>query len=333
MVYRIFGAEPSPYSVKLRSYLRYKALPHEWVPRSLANEEEFRALAKLPLIPLLVTPEGEAMQDSTPVIEELERRHPEPALQPADQGLGFLSCLIEDYADEWGNKPMFHYRWTYEADQAHGAAWIAEQISPAGSPEDRASWAKMIRERMVPRLAFVGSHEGTREVIEGSYRRQLRLLEAHLAVRPYLFGGRPCLADFGWWGQLYELSIDPTPGALMRETAPHVVAYVERMLHPVARGGFETWASLAATLMPVLREEVAGLFLPWSDANARALARGDEQFTVELEGAPFTQSVQKYHAKALGVLRARFAALDKSNWVMEVLESSGCRAFLEGERA
>jgi hypothetical protein len=26
--YRIYGAEMSPYSVKVRSYFRYKALPH-----------------------------------------------------------------------------------------------------------------------------------------------------------------------------------------------------------------------------------------------------------------------------------------------------------------
>jgi len=29
---RIFGAELSPYSVKVRSYFRYKRIPHEWVP-------------------------------------------------------------------------------------------------------------------------------------------------------------------------------------------------------------------------------------------------------------------------------------------------------------
>ncbi|MFP6624076.1 MAG: glutathione S-transferase N-terminal domain-containing protein, partial [Myxococcota bacterium] len=33
-VYRIFGAEISPYSVKVRSYYRYKGIPHEWIPRT-----------------------------------------------------------------------------------------------------------------------------------------------------------------------------------------------------------------------------------------------------------------------------------------------------------
>lgn len=35
--FRIFGAELSPYSVKVRSYFRFKQIPHEWIIRSAAN--------------------------------------------------------------------------------------------------------------------------------------------------------------------------------------------------------------------------------------------------------------------------------------------------------
>lgn len=328
--YRIFGLEPSPYSVKVRSWFRYKAIAHEWVARTLAREEEFQAHARLPLIPLVVTPQGEGLQDSTPLIEEIERRHTDPATQPADGSLAFLSCLIEEYADEWVNKPMFHYRWTYEADRIHGAAWIAQLVLPEGSEAEREGMAEFIRKRMVPRLGLVGSSEDTRGVIEASYRRQLEILDAHLAHRPYLFGGRPCLADFGYGGQLYELYRDPTPGQLMGECAPHVVAYVQRMLFPTASGGFETWATLGATLTPLLGEEVAGRFLPWSDANARAVADGAERFTVDLGGTAFGQRPGKYHARSLAVLRARYGALERAGWLAAVLAETGCRQWLEG---
>ena len=33
-VYRIYGSEMSPYSVKVRSYFRYKGIPHSWIPRN-----------------------------------------------------------------------------------------------------------------------------------------------------------------------------------------------------------------------------------------------------------------------------------------------------------
>ena len=101
----------APYSVKVRSYFRYKQLPHAaGCVRTPDVEDEFARYAKLPLIPLVVTPEGRGIQASTPIIEQLEARHPEPSIHPPDPAAAFISALIEEYADEWGNKPMFHYR-------------------------------------------------------------------------------------------------------------------------------------------------------------------------------------------------------------------------------
>ena len=56
--YRIIGAEMSPYSVKVRSYFRYKAIPHQWVLRNAASQAEYEKYAKMPIIPLVVTPDG-----------------------------------------------------------------------------------------------------------------------------------------------------------------------------------------------------------------------------------------------------------------------------------
>ena len=53
--YRVIGSEESPYSVKVRSYFRYKSLPHQWLTRNQAGDL-FQTHAKLPLVPLVVTP-------------------------------------------------------------------------------------------------------------------------------------------------------------------------------------------------------------------------------------------------------------------------------------
>ncbi len=76
--FRLYGAELSPYSVKVRSYLRFKGIPFEWLQRTQARQEEFARYAKLPLVPVLVDANDNAMQDSTPMIEALEREFPEP---------------------------------------------------------------------------------------------------------------------------------------------------------------------------------------------------------------------------------------------------------------
>jgi glutathione S-transferase len=327
-VYRVFGSELSPYSVKVRSYFRYKRIPHEWLVRSAATEEEFQRHAKLPLIPLVLTPAGAALQDSTPIIETLERVHPEPALQPADATLAFLSALIEEYADEWGNKPMFHYRWFYPPDQDSAADRIARSIMPGVAEDALASAIGVVKTRMVPRLAFVGSSAETKDVIEGSFLRQLAILERHLAPRSFLFGDRPALGDLGLYAQLYQCSTDPTPGALMRARAPRTLAWIARMLDPRADGEFEPWEALAPTLTPLLRDEVGGIFLPWSAANARALAAGERTFRVALAGKPFVQETQKYHAKSLAALRSRHAAAAAGGALDRILAATGCLQWL-----
>ena len=76
MTYRIFGAEVSPFSVKVRSYFRYKGIDHEWIIRDQAAMPEFQKYAKLPLIPLVVAPDDTGIQDSTPIIEQVEAAHP-----------------------------------------------------------------------------------------------------------------------------------------------------------------------------------------------------------------------------------------------------------------
>jgi glutathione S-transferase len=305
--YRIFGSEMSPYSVKVRAYFRYKGIAHDWIVRGPANQAEYAKHAKLPLIPLVVTPEGQGLQDSTPILETLEEKFPQPSIHPSEASLAFVSALLEEWGDEWGNKWMFHLRWARPADQDSGAERIARDATGLASGDALARAAAMVKARMVPRVWFVGSNAETAPQIEHSYRATLALLDAHLATRPYLLGARPGFADFGVWGQLHECLSDPTAGAWMRESAPRVVTFVERMLDPKAHGAFEPWAQLAPTLEPLLAREVGATFLPWSDANARAIAANAEEFTVELGCGKWRQKPQKYHARSLAALRARYA--------------------------
>ncbi len=157
--HRIFGAEMSPYSVKVRSYFRYKGIPQQWIVRNMETQAEYQKYAKLPIVPLVVTPEGEGVQDSTPILEP--------------------------------------------------------------------------------------------------------------------------------------------------------------------------------TLLPFLERQVGRLFLPWSVANAAAIAAGKEEFRVELDGRGWTQKPQKYHAKSLAALRAKYVAARGASGLEGILERAGCLAGLrrEGEGA
>ncbi len=320
--YILIGSEESPYSVKARSYFRYKHIPHEWRDRFEAGEL-FAKHARLPLIPLVVTPDATGLQDSTPIIETLEAQFPEPGIHPPGVVSSFVSALIEEFGDEWGNKWMFHLRWAREIDQLAVSRRFAAR-APANQVEEV---AEAIRQRMVPRIWFVGSNAVTAPQIERSFVDTLAILDAHLASRPYLFGARPAFADFGLWGQIYETSRDPTAGAMVASAA-NVVAWTERMMDPKSMGDFETWPRLESTLTPLLADQIGGLFLPWSNANAQALAAGTEEFDVTLKGNRWTQRPQKYHARSLAALRARYAEVGTDADLDAVLISTGCRQFL-----
>ncbi len=327
-VYRIFGAEVSPYSVKVRSYFRYKNLPHEWTRRKPENQAEYQRHAKLPLIPVVVTPDDEGLQDSTPILETMEQRVPEPSIYPPDEVAAFISALLEEFGDEWGNKWMFHYRWAREVDQISGATRIAQMMSPDDTVEPPKELVDGIRERMVNRVWFVGSNEITGPQIERSFQDAMGLLETHLGPRPYVFGGRPAFGDFGLWGPIYNAHTDPTCGQILNERCPNVVGWVERMLEPKVEGDFEPWSTLEPTLLPFVEQQVGAIFLPWSDANAKAIAAGQDEFSVEVATGTWTQKPQKYHAKSLKALRGRYAAVANKTALDPVLERAGCLEWL-----
>ena len=214
-------------------------------------------------------------------------------------------------------------RWAREIDQVT----VSRRFAANRAADEIDAAAQAIRERMVPRVWFVGSNEVTAPQIEQSFADVLPLLDAHLASRPYLFGARPSFGDFGLWGQIYEAGRDPTAGALVAGVS-NVVAWIDRMQNPENLGEFVAWEALEPTLMPILNDQVAGVFLPWDVANAKAIADGEDEFDVTLKGKRWTQKPQKYHARSLGVLKAKYAGVAADAALDAVLAASGCKQYL-----
>lgn len=334
--YVIFGSENSPYSIKVRAFCEFKGVPHRWALRGPANEDEYKKVAKIAVVPAVRQPDGTGIQDSTPIMEMLEERFPEIVTQPPSPVLGFLSALLEEWGDEWGNKWMFHFRWARPIDQRIVALRLAAEMMPGADDASLAGIADMVRGRMAKRGFAVGSNEKTAPLLERSFADGLALLERHLAGRPFLLGSRPSFADFGVAAQIYEAYIDPTAGALVRES-PRVAEWCVAMVHPrpsCRDGTWETWEALRPTLEPLLGSHVRA-FLRWSAANSVAMASGSKELSVDLGDGygVWWQTLagpQKYQAKSLEALRRKYAAA-RSAELDEVLERCGCRAALVGE--
>ena len=196
---KLVGAPGSPYTRKVRALLRYRRIEHLFVIRNSDSDRDIPAVP-VPLLPVLVFPGAagagdEAMIDSTFQVRRLEDEFAGRSVVPPDPAMAFLDFLIEDYADEWLTKAMFHYRWAYAADIAKAGAVLPHWSRVNASDETIAPLSKIFRERQIGRLGVVGSNETTAPVIEESYRRLLRALDAHLARLPYVMGQRPGAAD------------------------------------------------------------------------------------------------------------------------------------------
>ena len=96
----LWHLKASHYNEKARWALDFKQVPH--VRRAVMpgrHRTIARRLAGISTLPVLVI-DGEAIGDSTRIIEALERRYPEPALYPAAPGQRRRALDIEDYFDE-----------------------------------------------------------------------------------------------------------------------------------------------------------------------------------------------------------------------------------------
>ena len=231
----MYGSPVSLYSGKLRSYLRKKALPfEERLPAHPAFARDIVPAVGRVVLPVLVAPEGDVLQDTTEIIDVLEDRHPEPALVPRDPALKTVARILELYGDEGLLRPAMHYRWNFPDANDHFISLEFARMGAPATPDDQADTvAAPLKARMSGLLPYLGITADTIPGIEGRYHELLGLLDRHFADHPYLLGLRPTIADFGFIGPLYaHLGRDPHPAALMQRQAHRVWRWVERMMAP-----------------------------------------------------------------------------------------------------
>lgn len=269
--YRLFGVECSYYAAKIRACLAYKRLPfvEEQASRRVYAEEILPRVG-WPVVPVLITPDGETVQDTSDMVDLVEARHPERPVLPAGGTARVLSYLLEFLGDEWIKLPAMHYRWN------HNYEFIVAEFGRNNDPEASPDEQRRVGEKIAPRfrdwLVPLGVVPASEATVEQDYLALLDLLDTHFAAHPYLLGGAPTLGDFAFFGPLYaHLERDPNSGAIMHARAPRVADWVARL-----RAGAEDAVPGAAlqappaSLRPVLRL-LCRDFVPMVVAETRSL--------------------------------------------------------------
>ena len=120
----LYGSNGSPYSIKVRSLMRYRRIAYTWQRlwqwlEDGGSVSEVRAVESQRM-PLLRFDDGQLVQGSTNIALDLERRMATLARSviPRDPATAFLVHLVEDYADEWWMKSAFAWRWILQDEKA-----------------------------------------------------------------------------------------------------------------------------------------------------------------------------------------------------------------------
>jgi glutathione S-transferase len=235
--YVLYAMPASLYSGKARSYLRTHRIDYvERAPGDPRYSGEIEPVIGRWIIPVLQTPDGTIVQDTVDIIDHLDASEsPDRSAYPATAVQRTVAHLLELFGGEGLLRPAMHYRWDFDDVNV---PFLAKDFSAAlavgADDATRDAVFAFASERMRSATSAFGVTEELVPDIERSYEEFLALFDAHLAGSPYLLGGRPTIADYGFVGPLYaHLARDPYPSVLMKQRAQRVWRWVERMHAPV----------------------------------------------------------------------------------------------------
>jgi glutathione S-transferase len=228
--YILWGASWSLYTSKLRSYLIKKGVDYvEINPSHPRYEETIMKKVGYFTVPVLETPEGKIIADSTESMEYLDSRFPNPPLLPEDKTLAALAYLIHSFGSEGLTKSAMYLRWNTSLDNRIFAR--KEFGRTLATPELAEGFAVAMRDYLP--ILGVGLDHGVDMAIKKSLEQLYDTLNAHFLKYPYVLGGLPSLADYGLMGPLYaHHGRDISSSNAMKMRAPALYRWIETMLRP-----------------------------------------------------------------------------------------------------
>jgi glutathione S-transferase len=310
-VYELHGLKLSYFTGKLEVYLRAKGVEFRFVEMDTADFRRCARETGVAQMPQLRTLQGAWLTDTTAIIALFEDQAAGPRFRPSTATGAFLSRLLEDAFDEWLWRPALYYRWAFAEDSRLMGRQIARtMLRDLPIP----LWLRTLVITARQKREYLRADGVTREsapAIERHYLAVLDMLEPVLTARPFLFGDRPCEADFGLFGPMFRhFSHDPTPAAILRERAPHVLAWTARLwaATPESLSDRDRVADPPADLDPLL-QSIAEDYLPYLQANLEAVTSHAPRVSFGSFGAQFEIPASPYRAACWLDLRRRFSAL------------------------
>lgn len=352
----LYGVPHSLYTGVVRCYLRTQGIAYVERPTSHPDfAQRIMPVIGRSIIPVLELADGTIIQDSVDIIDHFERETVNWPAYPQGPLQRILAIIVQYYGSQGMLRHAMHYRWSYLDEQE---AFLRDAFATGSGPD----MAEKLMARMRSYLPQLGVTEASIPLIEQSFETLLDILEQHFRVHPYLFGGRPSVADYGLIGPMFaHLGRDPVPADLMKRRAPRVFRWVERMTAPgldvpeFARYGTHYYPddTLPETLTPLFAHIAEEIFpeltdkLIFMDTHVEQLEPADGQpvsdkphqryigqVDTQFRSVPMTAGVQPYLLYLLRRADAVMQSLGGSerSRVIAGLQHHGLEQALPGDR-
>ncbi|MGJ8687427.1 MAG: glutathione S-transferase family protein, partial [Spongiibacteraceae bacterium] len=256
------------YSAKVRSYLQYKNIPFVEKKPSLYTFQ--RTIAKHcgdPVVPVVITPEGEWLQDSSLIIERLESRFTDAPIYPSSPIQGFFSALVEIWADEFWHATAEHYRFSFPKENF--PVWRDElsTLLPGFPRVAQHALVNHFYKFMLDVTDKVGVVPEKFALIESWTENQLDVLEQHFGHMPFLLGERATIGDFSLMGPIFgHLAWDPRSHDVLIKPRKNLAAWLARMSQPQQQSGALLVGDSIPDSLLKMQESVIGELIPYLEA-------------------------------------------------------------------
>ncbi|MDT0596454.1 glutathione S-transferase family protein [Glaciecola petra] len=232
----LYAMQASLFSAKVRAWLKYNNV--DFVEKSVGEEylESIAPKVGRWIIPVVVTPNDEILQDGTDILDWLDKNVPNKgSIYPEEPVLRAIAHVFELFGGEGLLRPAMHYRWNFDQHNLSFLKVSFRDIFPTSIDSESAEmmFEHQVAKKMRKAACFFGVTEDTTTLIEEAYLEFLDLLEKHLKTYPFLLGTAPSIGDYSLFGPLFaHLGRDPYPLSIMQARAPNVFQWIERMQSP-----------------------------------------------------------------------------------------------------
>ncbi len=212
--------DPSPFCVKVETYLRMVGLPFERVEHATPFQAPKK---KLPYIEDGTT----VVPDSGFILDYLKASYGDPLDSQLSQEERAVGHALRRMLDEGLYWALVYSRWMEDAN------WAVIKPLFFGSlpPVVRDLLPRWARRRVRNTLWLQGTGRHSREEIYTLGKADLSALSAQLGTKPYLFGSTPTSFDAAAHGFLLNIIVPPIESSLKEQilSLPNLPAYCTRI--------------------------------------------------------------------------------------------------------